>query len=171
MQRVLVIGCGGSGKSTLARKLSEATGLPHISLDQVHWRPGWVEMPREEFREAVARLCEAPTWIMDGNYSSTHDIRMPLADTIIWLDYPRRVCISRVLWRVISGYGRVRGDMAAECPERFDWKFLKYIWNFPKAARPRIVTALEQHGGNARLHHLRSDMDANQLLASVKTCQ
>ncbi|MEJ2119067.1 MAG: hypothetical protein P8Y36_14775 [Alphaproteobacteria bacterium] len=161
MQRVLVIGCPGSGKSTLARKLAKITGLPLTPLDQVFWRPGWVETSREAFRETVAQLCEAPAWIIDGNYNSTHDIR-------IWLDYPRHVCVSRVLWRSTLGYGRVREDMSPGCPERFDWKFLKYVWKFPKVFHPLIITALERFGAHAQLYHLRSNADVAQFLASVK---
>jgi hypothetical protein len=28
--------------------------------------------------------------------------------------------------------GRVRPDMGEGCPERFDWEFIKYTWNFKK---------------------------------------
>jgi adenylate kinase family enzyme len=49
MKRVLVIGSGGAGKSTFSRRLGERTGLEVIHLDVEHWRPGWVEPPKEEW--------------------------------------------------------------------------------------------------------------------------
>jgi hypothetical protein len=75
----------------------------------------------------------------------------------------------RVLQRCARYYGHVREDMAPGCPERFDWEFLKHVWMFPEASRPHIVAALERHGGNARLHQLRSQADTERLLESVKT--
>jgi adenylate kinase family enzyme len=44
--------------------------------------------------EAVAR----DAWVIDGNYSAVRDLSWPRADTIVWLDLPRRV----VMWRVFS---------------------------------------------------------------------
>jgi hypothetical protein len=46
------------------------------------------ERPSAEFGAAVARLAAIPAWIMDGNYSFTYDLRMPIADAIVWLDLP-----------------------------------------------------------------------------------
>lgn len=89
------------------------------------------------------------------------------ADTIIWLDYPRRVCMTRVIGRVQRDYGRVRADMTPGCPERFDLKFLTYVWTFPKLARPRIVASLERFAPHAQLHHLRSDADAARFSVSI----
>ncbi|MGO9173804.1 MAG: hypothetical protein ACLP7P_17825 [Rhodomicrobium sp.] len=37
---------------------------------------------------------------MDGSYSNTFHIRMPRADTIFWLETPRRLAIVRVLKRM-----------------------------------------------------------------------
>jgi adenylate kinase family enzyme len=48
---------------------------------------------------------------MDGNYHNTYDIRMPRADSLIWLDYPRVTCMGRVLLRVLKDYGRNRPDL------------------------------------------------------------
>ena len=53
---------------------------------------------------------------MDGNYSNTYDIRMPHADTLIWLDYARAVCLRRVLLRTLTGYGPNATGPAAIVP-------------------------------------------------------
>jgi adenylate kinase family enzyme len=167
MQRVLVIGCSGAGKSTLSRKLAARTGLPLIDLDFEYWRPGWVKPPNAEWLARVGEFCARPAWVMDGNYASTLNLRVASADTIVWLDYPRRVCLARVLWRSAKDYGRVREGGPQDCPERLDLTFLRYTWNFNRTHRPRVVAALDQHGSHVRLHHLKSDRDARRLLASA----
>ena len=57
---------------------------------------------------------------MDGNYGSSLDLRLPRADTVLWFDYPRHVCLRRVFWRIATTYGRVREDLAPGCPEQLD---------------------------------------------------
>ena len=119
MRRVLVIGCSGAGKSTLARKLSAVTGLPLVGLDRIYWRSGCDRAAA--FRMARrGRKARGRARLGHGReyYSGTFDLRMPRADTVIWLDYPRKVCLRRVLWRVIKGYGRTRADMPPGCPEK-----------------------------------------------------
>jgi adenylate kinase family enzyme len=167
MQRVLVIGCSGAGKSTLSRKLAALKGLPLIDLDYEYWRPGWIEPPKDEWRANVTEFCSRLAWVMDGNYAGTLDIRIARADTVIWLDYPRTVCLRRVLWRVAKDYGRVRDGLPEGCPERFDPTFLRYIWNFNRTHRPRVMAALDSHGAHVRLHRLRNQRDATDFLASV----
>ena len=168
MQRVLVLGCSGAGKSTLSRRLAAATGLPLIDLDAHHWRPGWQAPPKDEWVAAVTELCSRPAWIMDGNYHGTLPIRLPRADTVVWLDYPRHVCIRRVLLRIAKGYGRVREGMAAGCKEHFDLEFLRYVWNFNARHRPRITAALEGYGAHLRLHRLGAGADAERLMQELE---
>jgi adenylate kinase family enzyme len=164
MRRVLVIGCGGAGKSTLSRQLSAVTGLPLIGLDRAYWRSGWVEPPKEEWRAIVAGLAAEPAWVMDGNYSGTFDLRMPRADTVVWLDYPRTTCLRRVVLRVLRDYGRTRADLPDGCPEKFDAKFLRFVWDFPVKSRPRIVDGLTRFGAHLRVFQLTHDRDAAPLL-------
>jgi adenylate kinase family enzyme len=164
MRRILVIGCSGAGKSTLARKLSAVLDLPLIGLDRIYWRSGWIELPYSEWRAAVEKLVAEPAWVMDGNYSGTFDLRMPRADTAIWLDYPRTVCLRRVLWRVIKGYGRTRPDLPDGCPEHFEAQFLRFIWNFPAKSRPHIVDGLQRFGGHLRVFHFTRDSEADAFL-------
>src|SRR5690349_18913828 len=99
MKRVVVIGSGGSGKSTFSRELGRATGIPVIHLDREFWRPGWEETPKDEWNALVAELLAGESWIMDGNFGGTREMRMQAADTIIFLDLPRRVCLYRILKR------------------------------------------------------------------------
>ncbi len=145
MERVAIIGSAGAGKSVLARKLGAITGLPVIHLDALFWHPGWVETPRPEWRTIQEGLVEGPRWVVDGNYGSTMDIRLAAADTVIFLDLPRALCLWRTLRRSFSPLGKDRPDMASGCPERLDLeylKFLRWIWRFPRDERPAILEKL-----------------------------
>jgi adenylate kinase family enzyme len=89
LRRVMVVGCAGAGKTTLARRLAHQLGVPAISLDLHFWRPGWQVPGREAWRAQTVALTALPAWVMDGNYSSTFDVRMARAQCLVWLDYPR----------------------------------------------------------------------------------
>jgi len=168
MQRVLVIGCGGAGKSTLSRKLAPALGLPLVGLDRAYWRAGWIEPSKPEWRAIVEKLVAEPAWIMDGNFSDTFDLRMPRADTVIWLDFPRRICLRRVLTRIIKGYGRTRADLPDGCPEQFDAEFLRFVWNFPTHSRPNIVNGLARYGAHLRVLRLACDREVSAFLRAAE---
>jgi adenylate kinase family enzyme len=164
VQRVLVIGCSGAGKSTFARELGASTGLPVIHIDQLFWHPGWVPAPRDVYLARLNGVLAGERWILDGNNPSTLDIRLPRAEAIVWIERPRRICYWRVARRVLGTYGQVRADTAPGCPERFDWDFLKYIWNFPSRYRPVMLAALDRHQAWPRTVILRSDGDARTFL-------
>ena len=154
MQRVLVLGSSGSGKSTFARKLGEITGLPVVHLDQLFWEPGWVPGAEGRVSAAVARGLARDQWIIDGNNPSTLDLRLPRADRIILFDRSRLACLARIGRRIAMSYGKVRPDMAPGCPEKFDWEFLKYVWNFPKQALAAKLAAIDRHSGMGSRHNL-----------------
>src|SRR3954463_7237368 len=105
MRRILVIGNSGGGKSTLARALGRKLGLPVIHLDVLFWKPGWVETERPVFHVAVAEALRGDAWICDGNFTSNYHVRMPLADTIVWIDQPRLLCLFRAVRRVLTYRG------------------------------------------------------------------
>ena len=147
MERIMIIGCGGSGKSTLARQLGEKTGLPVVHLDKLFWHPGWVESTKDEIDKKIMEAIAEPRWIMDGNYNRTISQRMKRCDTVIYLDFSRFACLMGVAKRVITTYGQVRPDMADGCPERFDWEFLQWVWNFNKNKRERYYKMLNEAEG------------------------
>ena len=145
--RVLVLGPCGAGKSTFAVKLGATTGLPVIHLDKEFWQPGWVMPPAETWRERVRELVAGDRWIIEGTYAGTLPLRLPRADTVFYLDYPRPLFMANILRRVFTHYGTVRPDLAADCPEHLDWEFLRYAWNFNRDVRPGLFAALAGHEG------------------------
>src|SRR3712207_5268352 len=156
MRRILVIGSPGAGKSTLARRLAERLDLPLIHLDREYFGPGWTTPPRAAWRERVKVLAARPEWVMDGNYASTFDLRVPRAHAVVWLDLPRWRCLLSVLWRVGRNYGRVRSDLGPGCSERFDGSFMRFIWSYPREQRPKTARMLARLKGGQRVFVLRS---------------
>jgi adenylate kinase family enzyme len=71
------------------------------------------------------------------------DMRVKKADTVICFQLSRIVCILSYFKRVITNINKVRPDMPEGCPEKFDFQFMKYIWNFPKASGRRNLERLE----------------------------
>ncbi|MCG7393859.1 AAA family ATPase [Microvirga sp. ACRRW] len=167
MQRILVIGCPGAGKSTLARQLSERLGLPLIHLDREYFGPGWSTPARSEWRERVTVLASRPAWVMDGNYASTFDIRVPRATDIVWLDLPRWRCALSVLWRVAMNYGRSRADLGVAGPEKFDWSFMRWIWSYSDKMRPKTARMIERLRPSQRAFVLRSRSEIPGLMAAL----
>ena len=156
MERLLIIGCSGSGKSWLARELGQKLGLPVIHLDQLWWQTGWQNVTVEEFDSRLAMALNMDRWIIDGNYSRTMEERLTRCDTVIYLDFSRWACLLGMCQRLLTNRGKTRPDMSAGCPERFNWEFVKWIWNFNKNNRVRNYTYL------AKAKHAKSVLLKNR---------
>lgn len=168
MKRILVIGSSGAGKSTFAIHLSQRVKIPVIHLDFHHWNAGWVETPKDEWRKKVEELIKGESWIIDGNFSSTLDIRLAACDTVIFLDMSRSLCLWRVLKRLFMYRKRKRPDMAEGCFERFDFEFIKYVWNFPNRSRQTVAEKLERHAKTKRVIRLKSAKEVESFLETIK---
>lgn len=165
-----MIGSGGAGKSTFARRLGKLLDLEVVHLDALYWNPGWVETPKAEWAETVAELVKRDSWIMDGNYSGTFDLRLKACDTVIFLDMPRLVCLWRVLKRSLIYRNRSRPDMGAGCQEKLDPAFIEFIlwiWNYPKRTRPKIIGWMRENSGSKKVVWLRSPAEAEKYLADL----
>lgn len=160
-----MIGSGGAGKSTLAKTLAMRLGIPCVHLDQLFWKPGWVEREKADFRKRLNRELKRPAWIMDGNFGSTMEERIQYADTIVYLDFSRWLCLWRVLWRSLQYRRRSRPDMALGCPERLDSKFLSWVWNYPKNSRPLVEARLARRPRGCRLYRFSHPAELEIALA------
>ena len=147
MERIMIIGCGGSGKSTLARQLGEKLKLPVVHLDKLFWRPGWEHISREEFDILHREALMGEKWIMDGNFDRTMAERIQYCDAVIYLDFSSFACLMGVAKRILTTYGTVRPDMGEGCPERIDWEFLQWVWNFNKNKREKNYRLLNETEG------------------------
>ena len=163
MKRVLVIGSCGAGKSTFSKRLHEITGLNLIHLDKFYHLPNWEEPPKEVWEAKVRELISGEEWIIDGNYGGSMDMRLERADSAIWLDLPRTVCTYRILKRVFQYRNKKRPDMAEGCFERFDWEFIKYVWNFPRDKNPAIEMRLKKYP-NVKIYRLKKKQRDREFL-------
>ncbi|CAN5638040.1 DNA topology modulation protein [soil metagenome] len=166
MRRLLIIGSPGSGKSKLAKELALMTGLPLIHLDQIYWRPKWIEPSKAEWRNQLHPLLATPAWIMDGNYGGSLPLRMQFADTVILLDLPASICLWRVTKRLIFSWRRNRPDMAKDCPERFDLTFLLYVASFRRKKLPGLRATLKEFSGQTIV--LTSQRQMRELRGSLR---
>jgi adenylate kinase family enzyme len=168
MKRILVIGSGGAGKSTFARRLGERLGLAVLHLDAFYWRPGWVETPKDEWRQTVEELCAGEAWLMDGNYSGTLAVRLAACDTVVFLDLPRTLCLWRVLKRALIYRGTSRPDVAEGCHENLNMEFFLWVWNYPRRSRPKVLSRLEEHGRGKQIFILHSSAEVEKFLAEIR---
>lgn len=169
MQRVLLIGPGGAGKSTLASRVAERTGLPLIHLDALYWRPGWQATPEQDWRVQVTQLTRAQTWIMDGNFGGTIELRLTACDTVILLDLHPLLCLWRVLGRRLRFNGRSKPDMSSGCPERLDLKFLWWILSYRWRRLPALLNKLRtaEQERDTRVLWLRSPAQVQAFVESL----
>lgn len=168
MKKILIIGSGGAGKSTFSRKLAELLGIRVIHLDSIYWKPNWEETPPSEWIGIVQELLKGDSWIMDGNYSRTRELRLQACDTLIWLDTPRWICLYRVVKRALLHRNKVRPDMAAGCEEKLNWEFIKWVWHYPERSKKRVAADIVRFP-DVKIVVLRSTRAAESFLRSLAT--
>ncbi len=169
MERVLVIGCSGSGKSTFSRKLGKITGLPVIHLDQHFHGPNWEDMETKKWEGVVQDLISKDSWIIDGNYGGTLDMRSARADTVIFLDYPTAVCLWRITKRTLKYLGKVRPDAADGCKERFDLDFVHYVATFNLTRRKGLLARMDRLKSSKRVLIFKNDNEVRSFMQQLTT--
>ena len=167
MRRVLVIGPGGAGKSTFARQLGKALGIEVNHLDVAYWRSGWSKPAEDEWVQTVTDLVSGDSWILDGNFGGTLELRLKYCDTIVFLDMPRLLCVWRVMKRRLLYRNRSRPDMAEGCNEKIDLDFLLWVWNYSRRSRPKVVKLLREQAGEKEVVWLRSRREVQNFLSRL----
>jgi adenylate kinase family enzyme len=137
--RILVYGATGSGKSTMARQLSELTGIPWTSVDDICWRPGWVPMPQDEQLAHFDALTGADSWILDSAYGGWRPLVLERADLVVALDLARLTSLTRVLRRTTA---RVIGRQEVCNGNHESWRTVfardsLVVWHFTSFRRKR----------------------------------
>ena len=103
--------------------------------------------------------------MIEGTSISLFPTRLDRADLVIWLRPSRVSALWGVARRVAKSYGKVRADMADECPEILpDREFLTYIWTFEERQSPRVIEALNNFGPEVPVIQLRNHVQAAELM-------
>ncbi len=168
--KIAIIGNAGSGKSTLAQQLRDILNLPLYHLDQYFWKPHWTHPNIDEYKLIHDTLCNQEMWIIDGMNLKFLDYRASRAEVIIFLDIPRYICLWRIFKRTIKYYGKETASSAQQCPERFNWKFikfLKWVWDFKAKYPPKIRKLLSIYEDTKEVYILKSSTEINQLLEKL----
>lgn len=169
MKRIMVIGISpGVGKSTFARRLGEALQIKVFHLDAYFWKPNWVEASLEEFSDAQTKMVQQDSWIIEGNYNKTIDIRLKYADTIMYLELPRYVCLYRVVKRFFKNVGRTRPDIGEGCKEKIDWDFIKFIYTTYYPRKKRMAEKLKELSLTKQVVILKSKQEIQAYLDTMK---
>jgi adenylate kinase family enzyme len=178
MNRISVVGSSGSGKTTLARAIAGTLGIPHLELDSLYHQANWQPLPGDEFVARVRRFVEQPRWVVDGNYSShgVLDVVWQGADTVVWLDPPRRTVMWRVLLRTLrrvamgtelwNGNRERWGNLWNTEPEQnvMLWAFTRF-----EHIRTRYeARTREPRFAHLAVHRLRTDPERERLLAALR---
>ena len=156
MKKIIVIGCPGSGKSTLSRALHNKTGKPLYHLDMMYWNADKTTVEKSVFLERLSAVLAKEEWIIDGNYSSTMELRMAACDTVIFLDYPLDVCLDGIKAR----RGKPRSDMPWVETEE-DAEFARFVKSFSEHQKPQVLTLLKKYSDkNIIVFKSREEADA-----------
>ena len=140
MKKIMVIGCPGSGKSTFSGALHNVIGIPLFHLDMMYWNEDRTIVEKKVFRERLENTIQKSEWIIDGNYSSTLELRMQACDTVIFLDYPLEVCLAGIRER----RGKVRTDIPWVETEE-DEEFIRFVENYNAQNKPEVMALLEKY--------------------------
>ena len=97
----------------------------------------------------------------------TIPLRLKYCDTVIYMDFPRIKCIYGAIERVMKNYGKSRPDMGGYCPEKFDFKFLKAVWNFNKNNRNRYYDMLDG-ADNVKIVILKNRKQVREFMEKLK---
>lgn len=162
MQKAIVIGCPGSGKSTFSKALHNATGLPLYHLDMMNWNDDGTKVPKYTFMERLHQALEKESWIIDGNYCSTMEMRMQFCDTIFFLDYPTDICIDGIK----SRKGKERTDIPCTTLEDEDNKFVEFINNYNSVSRPTVMELLHKYS-HKRIIIFEDRNEADEFLSQM----
>ena len=98
--KIAIMGYVGSGKSVLARNLSKKHDIPKLELDDIAFDLNWKPVDRTKILPDIQAFMEQDNWIIDGNYDDLlQEMRLEMADRIVFVMLPRIHCLLRALRR------------------------------------------------------------------------
>jgi adenylate kinase family enzyme len=171
-RRVVVAGTSAAGKSTLAARISQVLDIPHTEIDALFHGPGWV--PREDFVADVERFSAEPAWVTEWLYSAVRELLLNRADTLVWLDVPRPVVMSRLvrrtLWRRLRRETLWNGNVEPPLWTFFTERdhIVRWAWRSHRRTARRVAAAAPEHPEIAMVR-LRTRREIERWVGALRT--
>jgi hypothetical protein len=126
--------------------------LPVVELDKYFWQDGLLPTPPAQWRDIQRKLADQERWIMDGDLGKYDElaIRLQAADTILILDFPLLLCLTRAMRR---------------SKERMDFWWWLVSWRLIERAKIRRLVA--QCAGGADVHVFSGPAELERYLSSI----
>jgi hypothetical protein len=173
--RINVIGTSGSGKTTFGRKLAEVLKIPFIEMDALFWGPNWSSPEDDQFFQALENELANESWVLDGNYTRTLDIKMERVQAVVWLNYrfPRTIyqAVTRALSRLFSQEELWPGTGNRENLKMLFSKDSIVLWTlkcYHRHKKRNIGYIYDQRFAHIKFHRIRSPKAAKVFLGILK---
>ncbi len=139
MQRVVVIGISGSGKSVFSQRLGEKLHIPVIHLDAYFHTAGWKKVTKTDWDKQIESFIRQKTWILDGNYKRTLDVRIKAADIVIYLEIPKWLAFYRIIKRRMTNRSIKRPDLPVYLNEQISLTLIRKTLFYSKKEMFAII--------------------------------
>ncbi len=169
MKKILILGSSGAGKSTLAKTLGELFEIEVLHLDRIYWEENWVIRDKLIYLKDLSRVLEKHQYIIDGNhnYGNTLELRVQVADTILFLNLNRFICLYGAIKRYFMYKNKTRSSMTAGCEEKIDFEFIKYIlWDYPRKKK-KLILSLVNEEFKGEFYQFKTHKDIDKFLEKL----
>lgn len=166
MKRIAIIGSSGSGKTTFANKLGKKLGRPVVYLDKEYHTSEWKKKypTKEDWINFQRNTVKQDEWIIDGNYRSSLAIRLERADTIIFFDFPKWLCLVRAFGRILNRQQPI--DKPEGVKERISWELITRVVSYPTK---EICQIIDGYRDRSKIFIIKNDEEAGRLLNDAET--
>jgi hypothetical protein len=115
----------------------------------------------------VSSLVREESWIMDGTYESTLNLRIPAAEAIVMTRCSRWASFWGVISRSMIYRKKPRPDAPPKQP--IDLAYMRYIWRYPVETDAQVNTLIEKYGSDTPVIRLDSRKRMELLVSALQT--
>ena len=163
MKKVLVMGCPGAGKARLAAQLGRITGLDVYHIKDDRFSERHTDGEKTAWKEAVQKIVNKDSWIIEGSQSISYDIRINNADTVFFIREKPINCLKNFIRRSF------RKKMAQNRDRmRISRDMIKKIVAYRKTMRPMIEDLIEKNKKHLDVKFFIGDIEIEKFLEEMR---